>query len=393
MADHIPFVYTPKDRQYVQRNYPDSAVLRLSLDSLDRTLSALPQGTSVWLDSGIDGFGDLAGAADSWRRFAKKFPAADAIGDPTFQAKPLRSTTKSFVVGVLNECLNKAPSVQWLSVPQLPMVNGASRNKINRQLAQVTREWKQDSNFRGKLILPVILTHQKQVNLKTLRRPNLDLASSCYNDADADGVWVVESTLSDQDGSNTFEQTRFPGLVKFHEELTELLPKDSIAIAGPYWGMNLVLWARGLVKYPAIGLGNAYQYRLRGGVLKSGKTRVAIPPLRRCVVASPQFAIWLKRVMEEMPRESDAYPGMASLFRDYNRIATNPDQARAQIAGFYKEWFDKIAAVPPPGRALALFQDLSSAYVFGKGLPALPRDEGSARRPERVAQQYMLSCL
>ncbi len=393
MTDHIPFVYTEKDCQLAQRLYSDSTILRLSLDSLTRTLSAIPRGPGIWLDPAIDGLHDLSKAVDPWKSFAMQFAEAGAIGDPDFQKKPEKRTVRHFVEAVLNECLNKVPDLKWLSVPQLPLVRGASRNKINRRLAQETREWKQGSRFRGKLILPVVLTHQTLVNLKTLRTPALALVSSCYKDSDADGVWVAESTLSDQDGSRTFEQTRFPGLLNFHEELNELLPKDTITVAGPYWGMNLVLWARNLVNYPAVGVGSAYQYRLPGGVFKPGKTRMAIPPLRRWVVASPQFLNWLKRVLETIPRESDAYSEMAGLARDYNRLMTNQDAARFQIAGFYKAWFNKIAAVPPPGRALALYQDLSSAYVFGKSLPALPREEGTGRRPERVAQQLMLSCL
>jgi len=393
MADHIPFVYNEKDCQLAGRFYSDSPILRLSLDSVDKTLGALPKGPGIWLDPAIDGLHDLPKAQDPWKSFVKSFEGADEIGDPGFQEKPDKALVKRFVAAVLNECLKKVNIARWLSVPQLPLVKGTSRNKVNRQLAEGTREWKQEKKFRGKLILPVILRHQEQVNLKTGRRPHLAFVSKCYRDADADGVWIVESSLSDQDGSKTFEQTRFPGLLSFHDELSELLPKDTISVAGPYWGMNLVLWARGMVRHPAIRLGSTYQYHLPGGVLKTRKTRVAIPPLRRWVVASPQFAVWLKQVLEKIPREGDAYRELATLARDYPRLNANQDLARVQIAGFYKEWVDRIAAVPPSGRALALYQDLSSAYVFGKSLHLLPRDEGTARRPERVAQQYMLSCL
>lgn len=393
MADHIPFVYTATDCQMVKRFYPDSAILRLSLDSLSKTRDALPTGAGVWLDPAIDGLDDLSKTAPGWKSFVKGFAEWGAIGDPEFQKTPKKDKVERFVAAVLDACLRNFSTAQWLSVPQLPMVVGASRNKINRQLAQATRKWRQESKFRGKMILPVIFTNQAQVNLKTRRTPHLALASSCYKDSDADGVWIVESSLSDQDGSGTFEQKRFPGLLSFHDELAELLPKDTITIAGPYWGMNLVLWARGSVRYPAIGLGSAYQYRLSGGIFRPGKTRVAVPPLRRLAVASPQFETWLKRVVEQKPREGNAYREMVTLFRDYKRLSASQDLARAQIAGFYKGWFDKIGALPQAGRALALYQDLSSAYVFGKTLPDLPRDEGTARKPERVAKQYMLSCL
>src|ERR1017187_1622489 len=232
MADHIPFVYNEKDCQLVERFYRDCAILRLSLDSIDKTLGAIPKGPGIWLDPAIDGLHDLPKAQDPWKSFVKSFVDADAIGDPDFQEKPEKVRVKRFVAAVLNECLKKVNTARWLSVPQLPVVNGPSRNKINRQLAEGTREWKQESKFRAKLILPVILRHQEQVKLKTRRRPHVALASKCYKDADADGVWIVESSLSDQDGSKTFEQPRFPGLLSFHDELSELLPKDSITVAG-----------------------------------------------------------------------------------------------------------------------------------------------------------------
>ena len=72
------------------------------------------------------------------------------------------------------------------------------------------------------------------------------------------------------------------------------------------------------------------------------------------------------------------------------------DQARAQVAEFYKRWLGSLESVSPSGRSFALYQDLSNAYVLGRrfpGLPDLPDDEKTARRPERVAEQLMLQCL
>ena len=56
-------------------------------------------------------------------------------------------------------------------------------------------------------------------------------------------------------------------LVSFHEELQQASKDPKILVAGPYWGMNLVLWARSLVHYPAIGLGTGARYFLSGGIL------------------------------------------------------------------------------------------------------------------------------
>jgi len=65
---------------------------------------------------------------------------------------------------------------------------------------------------------------------------------------------------------------------------------------------------------------------------------------------------------------------------------------RDQIARIYKKWIDSLACVPVAGRPLTLYQQLSSSYVLGKSLSDLP-ERGTARRPERVAQQLMLVCL
>jgi hypothetical protein len=67
---------------------------------------------------------------------------------------------------------------------------------------------------------------------------------------------------------------------------------------------------------------------------------------------------------------------------------------RSQVAGFYREWLKELAVIPTSGRALALFQHFSSAYVIGKMMvEPLPPTEKTARAPGRVAEQLMLSCL
>src|SRR5207244_2236173 len=119
-----------------------------------------------------------------------------------------------------------------------------------------------------------IFTNQKQINLKTERTKKLSSVLTCYNAAIADGIWIVDHTLSDQDASDTLNK-RFPALINLHEELNKELPDDAITIAGPYWGMNLVMWVRGLVRFAAIGLGTAYKYNIPGSIMQQGKNRVA----------------------------------------------------------------------------------------------------------------------
>ena len=392
MADHIPFVYNEKDCDILRKLYSDSVAVRLSLESVSKVASHLPSAPIRWIDPAVDGLERWAkwdDISDHYRNHIERFEGYDKIGDPAFQEKPRSEVVRTFVASVLDKCI-QSTKAGWISVPQLPQTNSSSRNKINRELAKGTQEWKSSRNYQGRLILPVIFTHQNQINLKTQRNQRIHLVKDCYRLSHADGIWVVESSLSDQDGSHTFERTRFPGLLNLHQELAEELSLDSISVGGPYWGMNMILWVRGFVRHPAIGLGNSYQYYLPGGVLKPGKTRIAIPPLRRWAVARTQLEGWLKQAVKRLPKDDVAHSQLSEILRNFGHLSLD---SRMQVATFYKEWFDSISAVSAPGRALALYQDLSSAYVIGKKLPDLPKDEGTARKPWQVAKQFMVNCL
>jgi hypothetical protein len=83
---------------------------------------------------------------------------------------------------------------------------------------------------------------------------------------------------------------------------------------------------------------------------------------------------------------------LQNIEKEFSKLQVQAN-ARVQVATFYKSWFQKFASLPPSGRALALYQDLSSAYVLGNTLEKLPEEEKTARKPERVAQQLMLNCL
>ncbi len=395
MADHIPFVYNEDDCVVLGRLYPDSVAIRLPLETLDRTSPLLPAGPQRWLDPGVDGLEKWprwVKLSDSYKAHMERFVGFDRIGNPEFQKKPDKQVVNTFATAVLQESVRRFQP-NWLSVPQLPMVNDSGRNKINQLLAAATREWKLRIAYGGKLILPVIFTHQKQINLKTQRNKRIEQIQKCYQLASADGVWSVDSSLSELEGSQTLERTRFEGLINFHKELAEVLPRDNISIGGPYWGMNLLLWARNLVKHPAIGLGSSFQYHLPGGKLMRANVRLALPPLRRTAVASVQLESWLKVSLKRLSEGDEAYKQLSEISNNFQRLSRDIRSGREQVAAFYKRWFDSLAAVRPEGRALALYQDLSSAFVSGKSLTELPRSEGTARRPERVARQLMLHCL
>lgn len=390
VTDQIPFVSSSGDCDTLQRYYPDSIMARVPLEKWPRLVSIFPLKVGLWIDAAIDSLHNWeVDGENKYNQHVKQFESHEKIADPEFQRKPDKDVVRSFVDSVMDVCVvDRTP--HWLSIPQLPVVNDSSRNKINRYLAQFAGEWRGRRKFHGKLVLPVIFTKQNQVTGKTQRRDPLSLAKKCYDDAGADGIWVVDSSLKDQEGSGSLVK-RFHGLIDFHQELNHALPPEAITIAGPYWGMNLILWARGLVRHPAIGLGKTYQYHLPGIPFHRGKDHIALPPLRRWVTTSQQLQIWLAKVLPKVPRGDKAYGEIEAIHRNYARIKMDPT---SQVAEFYRKWLDELASVPSSTRSLALFQQFSSAYVLGKTLAEpLPKTEGTAWPPGRVAEQFMLSCL
>ena len=386
---HIPFVNTERDCSILARSFSDSEFVRISLQGSDKVISCLPPGPKLWVDGGVDGLERLAGANEKYMKYIRQFSGADKIADPEFQKKPDPKDVQEFADAVLGACVDLKPA--WISVPQLPATADSARNRINRALAEATGRWASKSRMGAQLVLPLIFTHPSQLSAKTVRNPKVALLARCCEYSGARSVWVVDSSIMDQDGSKALEQSRFPALINLHQEILSALPSDTTVVAGPYWGMNIVLWAKGLIKYPVVGLGNQFQYHLPGGHFTAAKTRVALASLKRWVIVSQGFHSWVGAAMKTLAADDPAYAEFSSLMNRFSSLLHGTN--REQIASVYKAWFDSVAVAPPSGRALTLFQQLSSAYVLGKGLPELPKDENSARRPERVAQQLMLVCL
>lgn len=394
MADHIPFVTGEDGGSLIKKVYSDSGIVRVPLDRAARFMTLLPASSKAWLDPCVDGLHDLdtrrsePGKKNIWFDFMNAFPHFEKIGMPTFHVKPVATEVYAFVKAVMDKCAAQKPA--WITVPQLPLVDSSDRNKINRALAVATGKWKSSTGFAGRLILPLVFTHQEQVNGKTARNPRVEQAGKCYHDAQADGFWVVDKSLTDDNGSSTLRNKRFPGVIDLHEELNGRI-SSKIRIGGPYWGLNLVLWARGLVDHPAIGVGSGYQFFLAGGHAKQPTAKLALPSLRRRVVVGPQLKTWLDAAIAKLASSHPAHAEFNDIKKNYT-VLSQPDRAREQVATFYKQWFNTISTIPAGGRSMALFQDLSTAYALGKSLPDLP-DEGPARRPEAVAEPLMLSCL
>lgn len=388
MAEYIPFVTSEETARLVQRVYHDAEFVRVPIDREQSAapVRAIPK-VKLWVDPAVDGLDDLRARQNGqWFSFISSYPYYEKIASPEFQLKPVEAHVDVFAKSILDKCLQLRPA--WITVPQIPF-RDSGRNKINRALARATAKWKSGGQFSGKLILPLIFTHQDQVNKKKARNSRVEQAQKCYQDARADGFWVVERSLQDDSGSSTLKR-RFAGIVALHQELNEKI-SSAIRIAGPYWGLNLVLWARGLVDHPAIGVGSGYQYFLAGGPARPANVRIALASLRRRAGIGPRFKLWLDGAIDVLSPSHRAHAELSALRKNTAALAAT-DAAREQVARFYSHWADLIAAAPRAGRSMALFQDLSAAYALGKSLPELT-NEGTARRPESVAEYLMLSCL
>jgi hypothetical protein len=395
MPTYIPFVNTNSDVTILNSHYSESKVVRVTLEKIDGIKSNLHSSIKLWLDAGVDGYEHhIKQEREPIPLYLAKCSNSDKIFEAKHITKPNQKIVDDFVASILNECIKHDP--QWLTIPQLPVSDSNERNKINLSLAKATSTWKSNKNFKGFLLLPLIFTHKQQIMLKTHWKPRVDATIRSSQAAQADGIWVVDASLADQNAESSFVD-RFPSLIALHEYLKD--NTRAFLIAGPYWGLNLVLWARGIIDYPAIGLGTGYQYHLPSGIMHKGTSRIALPPLRRCAVASPELKSWLNEAVKQISTGDPAFVQFTQARNELEqclkviRPGIESISAKNQVAKFYKAWIDKINAIDPTGRALALYQDLSSAFVFGKHLKTLPTSCGKARRPEKVAEYLMLNCL
>jgi len=390
MASQIPFVNSTNDLKLLEQLFSDSPIVRVSLTNPE-IWKSLPKKQRVWVDGGVDALETWPPKQDNVKEVLEDFENCSQIADSSFQAKPDRRKISAFVAGVLDACAAKHPV--WTSVPQLPMVSGNHRNKINRLLAESSAEWRVKKRYDKKLVLPVVLTHQDQTKYKQYRANIVKLAAEGVTLSGADEVWIVDSSLDDLSGSDTLGRTRFPKIAELHSEVLAAISKDVFIVGGPYWGLNLILWARGLATYPAIGLGKGFQYHVPGGVFRAPKAKVAIAHLRRLPVVSRELEEWLNQAAARAKANHKARSEFEELARHIQQYS-DIEKARSQVARVYKEWLDEIESVPEGGRALALYQDLSDAFVLGRfiGKP-LPRSESPGRAPEKVAQQLLINCL
>lgn len=386
--EYFLFLNAQNELKILDKVFKSPGAVRVFLHSSSNYISHLnSKKHNVWIDAGLDGF--PVRAENSFSSYYEDFEGYDEFNDPSFLISPKKKVVEKFINSILDKCLLATPS--YLSVPQIYHEVGTSHNKINKMICKVFAEWKIKNSFTGKAILPVVFTHKDAIIVGANRTSKIKTIEKLYNEANADGVWIVDSSLQDQSGTGNFEKVRFPAMIDFHKRIQEGIQPE-FHLAGPYWGMNMILWARNIITTPGITLGAGYCYYRPGSFITPSKfKRIAVPPLKRWCISNNDLKSWLKDAKEKTVKSEDKeiFSDLHSNMDQYNRFEKNKEQ----ISQFYYDWYKSIEKVPKAGRSLTLFQQFTDAYVVGMALPDLKGENGRAKKPGLVANQFMLNCL
>ncbi|WP_339731110.1 hypothetical protein [uncultured Gimesia sp.] len=429
LLDCIPFISTTTDLALADQYYREPTICRITLQAEDKLRHQISDSKfPLWVDPGVDGFFNILTGKQSFQKYASKKKTSEKnleaynsrkqnktlnkdeqkpgrarkipwveffanydefqlLGETSFVKKPDKVHVYEMVSKLFELCMDLNP--EWLSVPQIPFNDGAEYNRINRELAEASLKWKTKARCKCQFVLPAIFTHQRQTSGKTQWNKKITQIEKCVNLSGAKVIWTVDSSLDDSSGQSPNEK-RLSEMIRLHKHLNQVFQKQK-HVAGPYWALNLVLWSRGLCNYPAVGLGNSYQYFIPGTETRPGKVRIPLSPLCRRAVASPPLKQWLLESKKKLNPSDREYKVFNNLLKDWRKY-TNKDGARELLAMYYRRWFDDLRKVNPEGRSVALFQMFSSAFVVGSNLEPLPDSEKS-REPAKVAQQFMNNCL
>lgn len=408
MADYIAVVNGTRDSELVAKHYARAAGVRLPLERARDLVAKLPNELSLWIDGGIDGLHRVesrTSMSDSYMAYIKGFSHGDDVLQKGLAGGCGQPVVTKFVGEMLSRCASLNP--RWISVPQVPYdtTRPRGRMKFNRQLLTATREWQAANRLDCNYMLPVLLHELEAMDTKTRSRNDvIKWIDKARGECSTNGIWVVNSALEDERGSQPNQEKRFPGLVAFHSELRDHMRDGIRIVAGPYWAMNIILWARNLIDNPVIGIATGYRYYVSGGKFSQPTDKVAIPPLLRRASVSAELKAWMQEAEQILASSSSSASGISGIGSSFTQAASDLASlsrqlgrlrgrlAHEQVAGFYKDWLEELGRIAPSIRALALRQQFSAAHVVGSVVGELPKGN-QARQAGRLAQQFMLSCL
>lgn len=403
-TEYVPLVRTQGEYRIVSSIMKDADVVRMSAEFADTY--EVDDSWRLWLDPGFDGYEFVfengwygKGDGQGWHGWIQQFNGYDLLQSESNASDAAQGDVDDFVARVLDSIVENDPHM--ISVPQVPYGLGTARHGINRKLAKATGKWKESNWPKGTLILPAVLLHHDAYRTRAASSPKVNAISRALELSRATGVWIVHADFDDLAGKGNFDRDRFPSLIGFHEQLAEALPAKTFTCAGPYWGINLILWARGIVDVPVIGCGGAYRYYLPKPpqVLQRASTKIAIPPLRRWYGVNSELLRWVKTAKGKFPPRNEVREALQQIESSLGQFLGPGGRTPAmrQSAEFYYDWLCEIREVQLRGRGLFLFQDFSKAVVNGSHIGTkLPKQSGlssDARDPGFIAQQFMLQCL
>lgn len=393
MLRAVGLVNSKNDVSMLKKHYSDIACVRIGVYSTPFKYWKMHKiKNKLWVDPCTDVYHNWPPRNASDVSAFSHLDPQQQLSNLQPRRKPDRDYLKAYVQTVMQSCYQVNPD--WISVPQLPYTKGKSRHKANVVLAEETAAWKIQASFRGKLILPIIFADSKLARSVTFLKEKLDFAMESFNASQPDGVWVVDASLDDHSGSPLLSSKILPRLFDFHTELLANLPSKVSLLAGPYWLTNIILWARGLVDIPVIGMGRGYRYGIRGGFSSTPKTRVVMDCLKRqLVLDNINIADWIESVIERPNLSHDVVSELRHLRGNLTSYLKIPEKAPAQSAAVYRTWIESISEIEEDGRALALYQELSKAFANGKAMKTQLPQNNPPKRPEKVVQELMLSCL
>jgi len=414
MSEYIPFLNTDTDVRILNRYYSECETVRLPYEKVDKLINKIPSNVKMWLDPCVDGYHYRITTKwpkepyEEWTDYYKalwdkledlfgKHSNYGILGDPKEWKKNNEMDLEFFIASLLDKCAQYKP--HWISVPQLPLVDSKGRNKINKMLSDATGKWKKNARWDGQLVLPVILTNQNQTKTPSVQKEKISTIFDCFELSKAHLLWITDISLGDQQ-RNTKYLKRYENLIEFHEKIRKRFGAGIRVIAGPYWGINLVLWAKSLCDNLGVSLSGSYTYNISCFVPPSASvSRIVLPPLKRLVTVTANNILeqWLASVLKKLSINDVAYFEFQKILDNLPKLIDRKISVD-QVAKFYKSWLSLLESVPKAGRKFALYQDLSSSYVIGSQLPDLPSElvpnaSTQIRKAGKVAEQLMLNCL
>lgn len=387
MQDYILFINSQTDARVATEVFQDNIdLVKIRINDL-KSIRPLISKSRLWIDIAFDGY-PVDNDDSPWNKFFKTFSNHHFFTSKDFLIKPNEKIVSAHIYEILDSILHYAPAA--ISVPQLEYTD-INYNKLNKMICKSFSNWKSERNFTGDVILPVIFKHQRAIGTGVEKTKRFKTLEVNYATSNANSIWVVDASLQDQLGTGNFEDTRFPALIELHNKIKTIL-SPKIHVAGPYWGLNILLWARGAIKNPAFAIGNGFQHYSPGGVFSTPSAeKMALPPLYRLTKATSDLKIWLNESSVKLEKTLDG-KSFKDLSDEYEKLKVNT-KFKEQVTVFYLAWFNKYKDLPENGRALALYQDLSNAYIIGKNLEDMPNEKGTTRKPGIVAKQLMMNCL